>query len=149
MGKGKGKGKTKKEKKEKKEKVSHSHEYYQDQIEKSEDHLTEVNDALDAQIVEQDLVVELMNQIDEDKNDICSYINRMIREKEICMELVDEKKEKIIDTSITQQLKGQIENNKNEINTILDEKIHEKRKAKGTHGYHHITCNPTHSNATI
>lgn len=130
MGKGKGKGKAKKEKKEKKEKVSHSHDYYQDQIEKAEDVLTEVNDALDAQIVEQELVGELMNQIDEDKHDICSYINRMIREQEICMEIVDDRKGQLIDTSVTEGLKTEIENNKNDIDRVLNEKTHEKRKAK-------------------
>lgn len=56
-----------------------------ERIDKAEAIVQELDDILDEKDLKEEEVRHLYEQIESDKSDITSYINRMIREQEICI----------------------------------------------------------------
>ena len=108
MAKGKGGKKGKKEKKEKKEKVVHGHEYYEKRVTAAEADVDEFQDKMENRLLSLEEITALLEQLESDKHDVTSYINRMIHEKETNIEEINERRDVLIDTAVTDGLKNQL-----------------------------------------
>ena len=53
-------------------------------------------------------VAGLLEQLESDKYDVTSYINRMIHEKELSIVEVNERRNKLIDVSVTDSLQQKV-----------------------------------------
>jgi len=119
MAKGK-KGKGKKGKKSKEKAPSFSHEHYQEQIRSQKTNLEQITDVYDEELLTYQDIHALSAQIETDKGDITSYVHRMIREKELDIELLNETEKSIIDKnkieSMGKELRENIEKHKFEKN---------------------------------
>lgn len=131
MGKKGGKGKGKKEKKEKKEKVVFGHDYYENRVNKAEADVEESTETLDQRLLSLEEVAGLLEQLESDKYDVTSYINRMIHEKELSIVEVNERRNKLIDVSVTDSLQQKLKNEAKEIDETMKESNHAKTKVKG------------------
>jgi len=132
MGKGKKGGKKGGKGGKKAEKApAHGHGWYQERIDKAEAIVAELDDILDDKDLKEEEVRHLYEQIESDKSDITSYINRMIREQEICIGQLNDKREELIDHEVTDKLRSQLKTDEKEITEIMKVKEHEKTKVKG------------------
>jgi len=132
MGKGKKGGKKGGKGSKKAEKApAHGHGWYQERIDKAEAIVQELDDILDERDLKEEEVRHLYEQIESDKSDITSYINRMIREQEICIGQLNEKREELIDHTVTDNLRSQLRTDEKEITEVMRVKEHEKTKIKG------------------
>lgn len=114
MAKGKGK-KGKKSKKEGKSKAPPlPHEYYVDQINRQDENFGELLNIADTEVFNLAEVSQLNEQINQDKGDIASYLQRIIREKEVAIEELNDLAETIID-------KEKLEEYENELKFIAEE----------------------------
>jgi len=132
MGKGKKGGKKGGKAGRKTEKApAHGHGWYQERIDKAEAIVTELDDILDEKDLHEEEVRHLYEQIESDKSDITSYINRMIREQEICIGQLNDKREELIDHEVTSKLRSQLQTDEKDITEIMRVKEHDKTKIKG------------------
>ena len=104
MGKKGGKGKGKKDKKEKKEKVVFGHDYYETKLARADADVDEFTEQLDQRLMTLEEVTALLEQLESDKYDVTSYINRMIHEKERAIVDVNERRDELIDVKVTDAL---------------------------------------------
>ena len=104
MGKKGGKGKGKKDKKEKKDKVVFGHDYYENKLAHADGAVDDFSEQLDTRLLSLEEVTLLLEQLESDKYDVTSYINRMIHEKERAIVHVNERRDELIDVKVTDAL---------------------------------------------
>jgi len=131
MGKKGGKGKGKKDKKEKKDKVVFGHDYYENKLAHADGAVDDFSEQLDTRLLSLEEVTLLLEQLESDKYDVTSYINRMIHEKERAIVHVNERRDELIDVKVTDALQLKLKNEAKEIDETMKESNHAKTKVKG------------------